>query len=110
VVGWFNELSELRAYEITHKVEHNKRYRVALPQRLQPSEIESWLRLQRLDPTGFEIDLLMRLDASYVSVLRKSGGKPPAVLAPMSDSAGIGALFKSLAPPKHKPAPVKRKR
>jgi hypothetical protein len=110
VVGWFNELSELRGYEFTTKVEGNKRYRIPVPLRLQPSEIESWLRLQKLDATGFEADLLLRIDAAYVTGQRKRGGKPATAHVPVTDSAAVGALFRSMMPPGKKPPPVVRKR
>ncbi len=110
MLGWFNELCDLRGYDFADKVEHGKRYRVAHPRRLPPSEIESWLRLQKLDPSGFEVDVLMRLDAAYVEAMRKSAGKPKTALVPMSDSKGIGAMLKSVAPPMRKPPPERRKK
>jgi len=91
---------------VTYKVEANKRYRITLPAPLKPSEIESWLRLQDLHPTGFEVDLLFRLDAAYVAAMRRHNGQAPALVS-MRDSKGIDALFKSIAPPKVKPKPTR---
>lgn len=60
--GWFTELASARGGNGLGGVNP-----------IGYAEMDAWARLRALDPTPFEIDVLRRLDQSYLTILADHG-------------------------------------
>jgi hypothetical protein len=68
---------------------------------LQPSEVEAWFRLMRIEAEPWEVDAIFRMDAAFLERLNaKSKGRKGAIEAAAKVSAenteGVTNLMRSL--------------
>jgi hypothetical protein len=69
---------------------------------LQPSEVEAWFRLMRIEPDPWEVDAVFAMDAAFLERLAdKSKSRKGSIQAAATVSAdnveGVNAIMRSLS-------------
>jgi hypothetical protein len=63
---------------------------------LQPTEVEAWFRLMRIEPTPWEADTIFRMDAAFLERMHsKSKGRKSIAKADVNDPQAITNLMNS---------------